>query len=525
MILCSPAGRPRFSRFVAAILFASPVLALAQDDLADVIERCEKSVVRIEVEGAEGASLGSGYVVDTDGTIVTNVHVLSGAQRAVAIFPNGDTHEVLGTLAYDEARDICVARIDATGLAVLPFAADPPRKGETVTALGSPRGLSFTATTGIVSAIRTAEELGPDINRPEIKGLWIQVDAALSGGNSGGPLINKKGEIVAMSTLASQGASQNLNFGISAIDIREAVEKSRGTGLVKLPDGVGKLVDKKPEIAEGGIIQPVTVPKDKIAQYVTDGKAGFKDLVKGLSREASRATELFRTMRRGRTGMPGDVPPSVNVVWVEQGRDVTYFFRSEGVKDREVSRQETRSKDLTSARETVKAADNADSLYTLLRNWGPRLDTRRKGMVGFMDKATVMHSFNEHDIVVSFEGSEYLMWVESTSGLSGGTELMPGPVYVSGTQTVTLPDGQPMSVTILQSLSDAELREAVFGSATAGSGEWRFWKDTSGQYQVEAQLVEVTDTEIVLKKRDGTTVKVPLAKLCAGDLEFIGKGN
>lgn len=509
----------------AAILLAIPGAIFAQDDLADVIERCEKSVVRIEVEGAEGGSLGSGYVVDGDGTIVTNVHVLSGAQRAIAIFPNGDRHDVLGTLSIDEARDICVARIDATGLAVLPFATDPPRKGETVMALGSPRGLSFTATKGIVSAIRPSEELGPDIGRPEIKGLWIQVDAALSGGNSGGPLINVKGEIVAMSTLASQGTSQNLNFGISAIDIREAVEKCKGTGLVKLPDGVGKLVDKEPEMAEGAIIQPVTVPKDKIAQYVTEGKADFKDLVKGLSREATRATELFRTMRKGKPFIPGGAPEGVEVVREHRGREVNYYFRNDGVKDREVNRQETRSSELASARDTVKAADNADSLFTLLRTWGPRLDTRRKGMVGFMANAIVLHSFNDHDIVVEFEDSQYLMWVESTSGLSLGTELMPGPVYVSGTQTITLPDGQPMSVTILQSLTEAELREAVYGSATAGSGQWRFWKDTTGQYQIEAQLVEVNDVEVTLKKRDGSTVKVPLAKLCAGDLEFLGKGE
>jgi hypothetical protein len=286
---------------------------------------------------------------------------------------------------------------------------------------------------------------------------------------------------------------------------------------------VGKLVGNEPEMAEGAIIQPVTVPRDKIAEYVTAGRDDFKDLVKGLNREATRATELFRTMRKGKPFIPGGAPEGVEVMRLHEGNEVTFFFRNEGVKDREVNRQETRSGDLNDAKETVKSGESGESLYTLLKTWGPRLDTRRKGSVGFMGNAIVLHSFNEHDIVVSFEDAEYLMWVESTSGLSGGTELMPGPVYVSGTQTVVLPDGQPMAVTVLQSLTDADLREAVFGAATAGSGQWRFWKDTTGQYQIEAQLVEVNDAEVVLKKRDGSTVKVPLTKLCQADLEFLGK--
>jgi hypothetical protein len=194
------------------------------------------------VEGSEGeTSLGSGFVVDPTGTLVTNVHVLAGAQRATATFPNGTACEIRGTLLFDEARDICIAQLEGQDFPVLKIATALPRKGERITALGSPQGLSFSATTGIVSAIRPAEELGPEIGRPNIKGVWIQVDAALSGGNSGGPLISDLGEVVAMSTLASQGSAQNLNFGISAADILQLQESARGQASVALPEGVGKL--------------------------------------------------------------------------------------------------------------------------------------------------------------------------------------------------------------------------------------------------------------------------------------------
>ena len=123
--------------------------ASAQEDLADVIERCEKSVVRIEVEGTQGDSLGSGYVIDAEGTIVTNVHVLAGAKEAQAVFADGKTVVIKGTLHYDKSRDICVAKLAKGEYQPIKVHSKLPRKGETVTALGAPRGLSFTATNGI----------------------------------------------------------------------------------------------------------------------------------------------------------------------------------------------------------------------------------------------------------------------------------------------------------------------------------------------------------------------------------------
>jgi hypothetical protein len=93
-----------------------------------------------------------------------------------------------------------------------------------------------TATRGIVSAIRQGAELGS-----QQQGTWIQVDAALSPGNSGGPLINASGQVVGMSTLASQGTAQNLNFGISVRDIAEALQKARTASTMALATGVGRV--------------------------------------------------------------------------------------------------------------------------------------------------------------------------------------------------------------------------------------------------------------------------------------------
>src|SRR5262245_42683862 len=93
--------------------------ATAQDNLADVIEKSEQSVVKIIVDSKAGKSLGSGYVVDASGIIITNVHVLRAAQKADATFPNGTTVAVKGTYKFDENRDICVAQLDGAGFPVL----------------------------------------------------------------------------------------------------------------------------------------------------------------------------------------------------------------------------------------------------------------------------------------------------------------------------------------------------------------------------------------------------------------------
>ncbi len=190
-----------------------PSALLAQTDLSEMIETSERSVVRIEVQGTRGESQGSGFIVESSGLLVTNFHVMAGAERAIAHFPNGEKFPITGIKLLDPDRDITIATIDASNLPVLKPAGGLPRKGEIVVGLGSPLGLSFTATNGIVSAIRTAEEMQKELGDSSRKGTWIQVDAALSPGNSGGPLVNAKGEFVAMSTLASSGSHRTSTSG------------------------------------------------------------------------------------------------------------------------------------------------------------------------------------------------------------------------------------------------------------------------------------------------------------------------
>ena len=219
---------------VVAHVFFADALVAADLDLTDLIKQVEQSVVRIDVEGKHGGGIGSGFVVDATGIVVTNHHVIAGASKAEVSFHDKKTAEVLGTLYLDKNRDIAVLKIAGDSYSALALAEELPLKGASVTAFGAPVGLSFTATEGIVSAVRKIEELKEYTSKTA--GTWIQTSTPISPGNSGGPLVNSRGEVVGANTMAMV-AAQNLNFAISSLDIAEAVKASKQLSLVKLDAG------------------------------------------------------------------------------------------------------------------------------------------------------------------------------------------------------------------------------------------------------------------------------------------------
>lgn len=202
--------------------------------LADLIERVEASVVRIDVATADGLGNGSGFVIDEAGIVVTNYHVIAGGDRGWCLFRNGDRIPIDGYLFLDYRRDIAVLKIDpaaaSEALIPLPLGDGEPRKGEAVVAFGAPPGLNFTPSEGIVSSVRSADELQQAIDLRDHAGTWIQTTAPNSPGNSGGPLVNDRGEVVAINTLA-RNVGQNLNFGIAATDIAVALSQLEETAI------------------------------------------------------------------------------------------------------------------------------------------------------------------------------------------------------------------------------------------------------------------------------------------------------
>lgn len=193
-------------------------------------------------------SVGSGFVIDPEGYIMTNAHVVSGAQRIQVVLPPGNADGSLTTALSGRTRtvparlvgfsteiDLALLKIEEQ-VPALPLATyTKVRQGEIVFAFGSPGGLRNTITRGIVSAV--ARQTDPDSPL-----IFIQTDAAINPGNSGGPLVNAKGEVVGVNTfiLSQSGGSEGLNFAIPCATARTVFKHFRKYGQLRRQEiGIG----------------------------------------------------------------------------------------------------------------------------------------------------------------------------------------------------------------------------------------------------------------------------------------------
>jgi S1-C subfamily serine protease len=186
----------------------------------EIYERAAPGVVQIASTtsasdafsgGAPGA-LGSGFVVDKAGHIVTNFHVVEDADEIRVSFSNRDTvdAELVGT---DQSTDLAVLQVDADASALTPLPlgdSDAVRVGDPVVAIGNPFGLDRTATAGIVSALQRLITAPNDFAIDHV----IQTDAPINHGNSGGPLLNARGEVIGVNTQIETGGVSTGNVGI-----------------------------------------------------------------------------------------------------------------------------------------------------------------------------------------------------------------------------------------------------------------------------------------------------------------------
>jgi serine protease Do len=256
---------------------ARPSDALHQlnDAVEGLVQRVSPTVVQIMVTGygstqdteqgqtsvlvGRQRAIGSGVIVDPEGYIVTNAHVLNGAEKVEVILaaaPTGGAASAMGDQAktYD-ARivgvtreiDLAVIKIEAHGLPALslskPAAA---RQGEMVFAFGSPEGLRNTVTMGVVSAIARQ----PDPDSPLV---YVQTDTPINPGNSGGPLVNADGQLVGIDTFifSTSGGNQGLGFAIPAGMVAYAYPQLLKFGHIHQPE-IGALVQTiTPDLAAG----------------------------------------------------------------------------------------------------------------------------------------------------------------------------------------------------------------------------------------------------------------------------------
>ena len=177
------------------------------------------------------SSMGSGFVLTKDGYIVTNNHVVDGADAVVVRFSDRQEYDAV-IVGLDELSDLALLKIEAEDLPTLPLAQpDELKVGEWVLAIGSPFGLDFSVTAGIVSAM--GRSLPTETNDNYVP--FIQTDVAINPGNSGGPLFNLAGEVVGVNSqiYTRSGGSIGLSFAIPVSVVRDVVDQLRDGGQVK----------------------------------------------------------------------------------------------------------------------------------------------------------------------------------------------------------------------------------------------------------------------------------------------------
>lgn len=230
--------------------------SIGQTQVAQVINAITDSVVTISVEVTDatgnGEAVGTGVVITSDGEILTNAHVVEGATKVRVRFAGETEPRDAEIVATDPGNDLALIKINATGLKPAVFAQPGSvRVGDAVVAIGYALDLDGgpTVSTGIISALKRTiiTENGA------LNGL-IQTDAAISSGNSGGPLVNMRGEIVGINTAVARGdassAATNIGFSISVDEVLPEIEQLRklagggvrpegflGVGLAERVDG------------------------------------------------------------------------------------------------------------------------------------------------------------------------------------------------------------------------------------------------------------------------------------------------
>ncbi len=247
-----------------------------------------------QVPGIVRPQSGSGFVIEGDGQILTNYHVIQNAERIMVKFSDGRSLQAR-VLGVDPDTDIALIKVDAKNLPVAPLGdSETLRVGEWVCAIGNPLAYEHTVTVGVVSY------LGRKLFDTSLDN-YIQTDAAINFGNSGGPLINGRGEVVGINSAISQRAS-NIGFAVPINEARSILPQLKSEGRVARGYIGVTLSDIDPDLQRS---LRLTSTRGALVQDVTSGSPGHRaglrayDLITGIDdKRFANNDEIIREVAR-----------------------------------------------------------------------------------------------------------------------------------------------------------------------------------------------------------------------------------
>jgi S1-C subfamily serine protease len=304
-----------------------PAAAQSGKTVQDIYRQEGRGVVFIQSEGVsggentfgepqQGTATGSGFVVDKDGTIITNAHVVDGASKVTVSFEEGGEAIEADVKGVDDDADIAVLKINPEGrnLTVLPLGdSSKLNVGDPVVAIGNPFGLQRTVTTGIVSALQRQVDAPSGFPISDV----IQTDASINPGNSGGPLLNATGEVIGINSQIATGGGQGsvgIGFAVPIDQAKRELPKLRagqeikraylGVVMSDVTDQIAKQLDLP--VKEGALVQTVTngSPASKAGLHAGSSSGRGADVI--VSIDGKSVTSADDVVQAVSEKQPGD---------------------------------------------------------------------------------------------------------------------------------------------------------------------------------------------------------------------------
>jgi S1-C subfamily serine protease len=307
----------------------TPPLQPGNNVIVDAVAKVGPSVVRIDTTKRvinplgglfgrgptiqEQQGQGSGFITRSDGVLLTNAHVVDGASEVSVTLPDGRsfTGKVLGA---DPLTDVAVVKVVATNLPVAPLGdSGKLRPGEWAIAIGNPLGLDNTVTAGIISAIQRTNAVGEGQRVP-----YIQTDAAVNPGNSGGPLINDRGQVIGINTAIRQAPGAGLSFAVPINVAKQIAAQILERGYASHPYIGVRLQALTPQLAReiNATTDQCRLPEVNgvvvvdVMQGSPASKGGLRpcDLIEAVGgRKVRNPSEVQLAVDQGRVGEPLEV--------------------------------------------------------------------------------------------------------------------------------------------------------------------------------------------------------------------------